>query len=38
MSEECADYAAVRAGQVCVVDVRVAAGYDPGSAAGIFRR
>ncbi len=30
--------AAVRAGQVCVVDVRVAAGYDPGSAAGIFRR
>ncbi len=30
--------AAVRAGQVCVVDVWVAARYDPGSAAGIFRR
>jgi thiamine pyrophosphate-dependent acetolactate synthase large subunit-like protein len=30
--------AAVRAGQVCVVDVRVAAGYDPGGAAGILRR
>src|SRR5215831_5202336 len=27
--------AAVRAGKVCVVDVRVAAGYDPGAAAGI---
>ena len=30
--------AAVRAGKVCVVDVRVAVGYDPGGAAGIFRR
>ena len=30
--------AAVRAGKVCVVDVRVAVGYDPGSAAGIMRR
>jgi thiamine pyrophosphate-dependent acetolactate synthase large subunit-like protein len=29
---------AVRAGKVCVVDVRVAAGYDPGAAAGIMRR
>jgi thiamine pyrophosphate-dependent acetolactate synthase large subunit-like protein len=30
--------AAVRAGKVCVVDVRVAVGYDPGGAAGIMRR
>jgi thiamine pyrophosphate-dependent acetolactate synthase large subunit-like protein len=30
--------AAVHAGEVCVVDVRVAVGYDPGSAAGILRR
>ena len=30
--------AAVRAGQVCVVDVRVAAGYDPGAASGIMQR
>jgi thiamine pyrophosphate-dependent acetolactate synthase large subunit-like protein len=30
--------AAVRAGKCCVVDVRVAAGYDPGAAAGILRR
>jgi thiamine pyrophosphate-dependent acetolactate synthase large subunit-like protein len=30
--------AAVRAGKVCVVDVRVAVGYDPGSAAAIMRR
>jgi thiamine pyrophosphate-dependent acetolactate synthase large subunit-like protein len=30
--------AAVRAGKVCVVDVRVAAGYDPAGAAGILRR
>ncbi len=29
---------AVRAGKVCVVDVRVAVGYDPSSAAGIMRR
>jgi thiamine pyrophosphate-dependent acetolactate synthase large subunit-like protein len=30
--------AAVRAGQVCVVDVRVAVGYDPAGAAGIMQR
>ncbi len=30
--------AAVRAGKVCVVDVRVAVGYDPGGAAGIMQR
>ncbi|MGH7048354.1 MAG: thiamine pyrophosphate-dependent enzyme, partial [Stellaceae bacterium] len=30
--------AAVRAGKVCVVDVRVAVGYDPGGTAGILRR
>jgi thiamine pyrophosphate-dependent acetolactate synthase large subunit-like protein len=30
--------AAVRAGRVCVVDVRVAVGYDPAGAAGIMRR
>ena len=30
--------AAVRAGRVCVVDVRVAVGYDPGGAAGILQR
>ncbi|HUC10677.1 MAG TPA: thiamine pyrophosphate-binding protein [Stellaceae bacterium] len=30
--------AAVRAGQVCVVDVRVAVGYDPSGAAGIMQR
>jgi thiamine pyrophosphate-dependent acetolactate synthase large subunit-like protein len=30
--------AAVRAGRVCVVDVRVAVGYDPGGAAGIMQR
>jgi len=30
--------AAVRAGKVCVVDVRVAVGYDPGGTAGIMRR
>ena len=30
--------AAVRAGKVCAVDVRVAVGYDPGGAAGIMRR
>jgi len=30
--------AAVRAGKVCVVDVRVAAGYDPGAASGIMQR
>jgi thiamine pyrophosphate-dependent acetolactate synthase large subunit-like protein len=30
--------AAVRAGKVCVVDVRVAVGYDPSGAAGIMRR
>jgi thiamine pyrophosphate-dependent acetolactate synthase large subunit-like protein len=30
--------AAVRAGKVCVVDVRVAVGYDPGGAAGIIGR
>jgi thiamine pyrophosphate-dependent acetolactate synthase large subunit-like protein len=30
--------AAVRAGKVCVVDVRVAVGYDPAGAAGIMRR
>jgi len=30
--------AAVRAGKVCVVDVRVAVGYDPGGAAGITGR
>jgi thiamine pyrophosphate-dependent acetolactate synthase large subunit-like protein len=30
--------AAVRKGQVCVVDVRVAVGYDPSGAAGILRR
>jgi thiamine pyrophosphate-dependent acetolactate synthase large subunit-like protein len=29
--------AAVRAGQVCVVDVHVAAGYDPGAATGIMQ-
>ena len=28
----------VRAGKVCVVDVRVAVGYDPAGAAGILRR
>ncbi|MGC2522536.1 MAG: thiamine pyrophosphate-dependent enzyme, partial [Stellaceae bacterium] len=30
--------AAVRAGKVCVVDVRVAVGYDPAGAAGITHR
>jgi thiamine pyrophosphate-dependent acetolactate synthase large subunit-like protein len=30
--------AAVRAGKVCVVDVRVAAGYDPSAASGIMQR
>jgi thiamine pyrophosphate-dependent acetolactate synthase large subunit-like protein len=30
--------AAVREGKVCVVDIRVAVGYDPGAAAGILRR
>jgi thiamine pyrophosphate-dependent acetolactate synthase large subunit-like protein len=30
--------ATVRAGKVCVVDVRVAVGYDPAGAAGIMRR
>jgi thiamine pyrophosphate-dependent acetolactate synthase large subunit-like protein len=30
--------AAVRAGKVCVVDVHVAAGYDPGAATGIMQR
>jgi thiamine pyrophosphate-dependent acetolactate synthase large subunit-like protein len=30
--------AAVRAGKVCVVDVRVAVGYDPAGAAGIMQR
>ena len=30
--------AAVRAGKVCVVDVRVAVGYDPGGTAGILHR
>ena len=30
--------AAVRAGKVCVVDVRVAASYDPGAASGIMQR
>jgi thiamine pyrophosphate-dependent acetolactate synthase large subunit-like protein len=30
--------AAVRAGKVCVVDVRVAVGYDQGGTAGIMRR
>jgi acetolactate synthase-1/2/3 large subunit len=30
--------AAVRAGKVCVVDVHVAAGYDPGAASGIVGR
>ena len=30
--------AAVRAGKVCVVDVHVAAGYDPGAASGILQR
>jgi thiamine pyrophosphate-dependent acetolactate synthase large subunit-like protein len=30
--------AAVRAGKVCVVDVHVAAGYDPGAATGILQR
>ena len=30
--------AAVRAGNVCVVDAHVAAGYDPGAAAGIMQR
>jgi thiamine pyrophosphate-dependent acetolactate synthase large subunit-like protein len=30
--------AAVRAGEVCVVDVRVAVGYDPGGAAGVMQR
>ena len=29
--------AAVRAGKVCVVDVHVAAGYDPGAASGIVQ-
>jgi thiamine pyrophosphate-dependent acetolactate synthase large subunit-like protein len=29
--------AAVRAGKVCVVDVHVAAGYDPGAASGIMQ-
>jgi thiamine pyrophosphate-dependent acetolactate synthase large subunit-like protein len=29
---------AVRAGKVCVVDVHVAAGYDPGAAIGIMQR
>jgi thiamine pyrophosphate-dependent acetolactate synthase large subunit-like protein len=29
--------AAVRAGKVCVVDVHVAAGYDPGAATGIMQ-
>jgi len=28
----------VRAGKVCVVDVHVAAGYDPGAAGGIMQR
>jgi hypothetical protein len=28
----------VRAGKVCVVDVHVAAGYDPGAASGIMQR
>jgi thiamine pyrophosphate-dependent acetolactate synthase large subunit-like protein len=32
------DVAAVRAGKVCVVDIRVAVGYDPGAAAGIMQR
>jgi thiamine pyrophosphate-dependent acetolactate synthase large subunit-like protein len=30
--------AAVRAGKVCVVDVRVAVGYDPAAATGIMQR
>jgi thiamine pyrophosphate-dependent acetolactate synthase large subunit-like protein len=30
--------AAVRAGKVCVVDVHVATGYDPGAATGILQR
>jgi thiamine pyrophosphate-dependent acetolactate synthase large subunit-like protein len=30
--------AAVRAGKVCVVDVHVAAGYDPGAASGMMQR
>jgi len=30
--------AAVRAGKVCVVDVHVAAGYDPGAASGIMQQ
>jgi len=30
--------ATVRAGKVCVVDVHVAAGYDPGAASGIMQR
>jgi thiamine pyrophosphate-dependent acetolactate synthase large subunit-like protein len=30
--------AAVRAGKVCVVDVHVAVGYDPGAATGILHR
>jgi thiamine pyrophosphate-dependent acetolactate synthase large subunit-like protein len=30
--------AAVHAGKVCVVDVHVAAGYDPGAASGIMQR
>jgi thiamine pyrophosphate-dependent acetolactate synthase large subunit-like protein len=30
--------AAVRAGKICVVDVHVAAGYDPGAATGIMQR
>jgi hypothetical protein len=30
--------AAVRAGRVCVVDARVAVGYEPGGAAGIMQR
>jgi thiamine pyrophosphate-dependent acetolactate synthase large subunit-like protein len=30
--------AAVRAGKVCVVDVRLAVGYDPSGAAGIMQR
>ena len=29
--------AATRAGKVCVVDIRVAAGYDPGAASGIMQ-
>jgi hypothetical protein len=30
--------AAVRAGKVCIVDVHVAAGYDPGAASPIMQR